>query len=183
MQKSSRHSKITGDFAESLILYWLSKSGWECARVDHTGIDIIAADKDGKKRIGISVQGRSRLANVEHDSLNLHDFEKARDACKSFACEPHSALVIDAGSVIRCFMISLDHLEKIATGKLGGKRYWQMTDKFLQKYKDDPEIKKFELTHKNLNWPTFEVSEPLPRQRRLPSIKSRIESGTSTNSA
>ncbi|MEW6067034.1 MAG: hypothetical protein AB1610_01865 [Nitrospirota bacterium] len=40
--KSSRHSKITGNFAESLILYWLSKYGFECAKVEHTGIDIIA---------------------------------------------------------------------------------------------------------------------------------------------
>jgi hypothetical protein len=26
--KSSRHQKITGDFAEMLVLYWLSKSGY-----------------------------------------------------------------------------------------------------------------------------------------------------------
>jgi hypothetical protein len=26
MKKSTRHSKITGDFAEALVLYWLSKS-------------------------------------------------------------------------------------------------------------------------------------------------------------
>jgi len=64
MNKSSRHSKIVGDFAESLILYWLSKSGYECARVDHTGIDIIAADKARQTRFGISVQGRSRYKQI-----------------------------------------------------------------------------------------------------------------------
>jgi hypothetical protein len=42
INKSSGHAKITGDFGESLILYWLSKYGFECALVDHTGIDIIA---------------------------------------------------------------------------------------------------------------------------------------------
>ena len=42
MLKSSRHSKITGNFGEALILYWLSKRGFECANVDHTGIDLIA---------------------------------------------------------------------------------------------------------------------------------------------
>jgi hypothetical protein len=36
--KSTRHSKITGDFAEALVLYWLSRDAFECARVDHTGI-------------------------------------------------------------------------------------------------------------------------------------------------
>jgi len=44
--KSTRHSKITGDFAEALVLYWLSRSGFECARVDHTGIDLIARNPD-----------------------------------------------------------------------------------------------------------------------------------------
>ena len=42
VNKSSRHTKITGDFGETLVLYWLSKYGFECAPVDHTGIDIIA---------------------------------------------------------------------------------------------------------------------------------------------
>ena len=42
LNKCSRHSKIAGDFGETLILYWLSKYGFECALVDHTGIDIIA---------------------------------------------------------------------------------------------------------------------------------------------
>ena len=41
-RKSSRHSKITGDFAEGFVLYLLSKRGFECARVDHMGIDLIA---------------------------------------------------------------------------------------------------------------------------------------------
>ena len=40
--KSTRHAKITGDFGEAAVLYYLSSSGFECARVDHTGIDLIA---------------------------------------------------------------------------------------------------------------------------------------------
>jgi len=41
------HEKLTPlqdcrDFGESLVLYWLSKHGFECAKVDHTGIDLIA---------------------------------------------------------------------------------------------------------------------------------------------
>ena len=68
MTKSSRHQKITGDFAEMLVLYWLSKSGYECARIDHTGIDIIAAAQDGT-RMGISVQCRSRAPGTENTTL------------------------------------------------------------------------------------------------------------------
>lgn len=156
MKKSSRHAKITGDFAESLVMYWLSKSGYECARVDHTGIDIIAADKAGQTRIGISVQGRSRFGGTEKESVNLHEFEKAREACRPFACEPYFAIVVDAGNLIRCFMASLDHLETVATGTSGAQRYWLMSDKFLEKYKGDPKIQKFELAYTNLDWVTVE---------------------------
>lgn len=42
--KSSRHSKITGDYGEALVLYLLSKYGFECARVDHISIDLIASN-------------------------------------------------------------------------------------------------------------------------------------------
>lgn len=61
MKKSTRHSRITGDFAESLILYWLSKYGFECARVDHTGMDLIARNPSNNELMGISV--KSKLAN------------------------------------------------------------------------------------------------------------------------
>src|SRR5262249_21485925 len=122
MKKSSNHKKITGDFAEALILYWLSRSCYECARVNHTGIDIIASYKPGKL-IGISVQSRSRYSGTEKESVNLHEFEKARVACRTFKCTPYSAIVVDCGDVIRCFMLTLDHLETIATGKPRGQRY------------------------------------------------------------
>jgi hypothetical protein len=132
MEKSTRHKKITSDFAEARVLYWLSKSGYECACVDHTGIDLIACTKDGLERMGISVQGRSRYAGTEKESVNLHPFENAREACKSFGCVPYSTIVVDGANVIRCFLLPLDHLERIATGKKGGIRYWPMSDRFLK---------------------------------------------------
>ena len=141
--KSSRHQKITGDFAEMLVLYWLSKSGYECARIDHTGIDIIAATHHGT-RMGISVQCRSRLPGTEKRSVNLHAFEKARVACRPFGCIPYSAIVVDRAGVISCYLLSLDHLEKIAGGK--STRSWRMTEKFLNGCRDDPKIARFELT-------------------------------------
>jgi hypothetical protein len=130
MEKSSRHKKITGDFAEALVLYWLSESGYECACVDRTGIDLIACTKDGLERMGISVQGRSRYAGTERESVNLHPFENAREACRSFGCVPYSAIVVDGANVIRCILLPLDRLEQIATGKIGGTRYWPMSDRF-----------------------------------------------------
>ena len=55
INKSSRHSKITGDFAEYLILYWLSKYGFECAKVDHTGIDLIARKPHNNELVGLEI--------------------------------------------------------------------------------------------------------------------------------
>lgn len=54
--KSSRHSKIAGDFSESLVLYWLSKFRFECASVDNTGIDLIARNPYNGELMGISVK-------------------------------------------------------------------------------------------------------------------------------
>jgi hypothetical protein len=143
MTRSSRHSKITGDFAERLVLYWLSKSGYECVWVDHTGIDIIAAAKDGTL-IGISVQCRSRIPGRARQSVSLHDFEKARVACRPFRCVPYSAIVVDRDGTISCYLLSLGHLETIAGGKKP--RLWPMSDKFLKKCQNDPKIARFELT-------------------------------------
>jgi hypothetical protein len=150
MQKSSRHNKITCNFTEALVLYWLSKSGYECARVDHTGIDLIACKKDGSERMGISVQGRSRYAGTEKVPVNLHPFEKAREPCKSFGCVPYCAIVVDAADIIRCFLLPLDHLEQIAGGKKT--RTWPMNDKFLKTCRADPKIRWFELNLTNQCW-------------------------------
>ena len=154
MKKSTRHSKITGDFAEGLVLYWLSKYGYECARVDHTGIDVIANAPDDSERLGISVKCRSRYDGTETSSVNLppDGFAKARSACKAFGCVPYYDVVVDGGSVIRCFLISLAHLECIATGADDGMRYWQMTDKCLDAYKADALIKGFELHVAACSW-------------------------------
>ena len=69
--KSSRHSKITGDFGEALVLYWLSKHGFECARVDHTGIDIIAKRPHMDEVMGISVKSRSRTPGKEKTYVRI----------------------------------------------------------------------------------------------------------------
>ncbi|MBK8382508.1 MAG: hypothetical protein IPL16_11595 [Ignavibacteria bacterium] len=65
--KSTRHSKITGDFAEGLVMYWLSKHGFETARVDHTGIDLISKNPITKELMGISAKSRSRSPGTERN--------------------------------------------------------------------------------------------------------------------
>ena len=154
MRKSTRHSKITGDFAEALVLYWLSKYGHECARIDHTGIDLIARDPNNHAVLGISVKCRSRYDGTERDNITLpeDEFDKAREACDAFGCVPYYAIVVDGADVIRCFVLPLSRLEQVAGGTVGKKRYWQMSDRRLTEYRADPLIKMFELQTSACSW-------------------------------
>jgi Holliday junction resolvase-like predicted endonuclease len=146
IRKSSRHSKITGDFGEALVLYLLSKHGFECARIDHTGIDLIARNPSSPAVMGISVKSRSRSAGAEAQNITIRkdDITKAQAACEAFHCEPYFAFVIDADSTIRVFLTSLAHFEELfpisrtTTG-------WQMTSKHLERYAADPHVQRFEL--------------------------------------
>ncbi len=162
MEKSTRHSKIVADFAEALVLYWLSKSGYECACVDHTGIDLIACSKDGSVRMGISVKARSRYDRTEAVSVNLplDGFRKAREAWQSFGCIPYYAIVVDSVHGVRCFLLALDDLEQIATGNDDKTRYWQMRQSFLDSYRNDPRIRWFELRPTNSSWHSPVSSDP-----------------------
>lgn len=151
--KSSMHSKITGDFAELLVLYWLSKSGFECARIDHTGIDLIAENSKTKERLGISVKSRCRIEGTEKSHLGIsnNNFEKINAACKDFSLKPYFAIVIDAGNKISCYLLSEEKL--LVLSPLGKKvSSWHMRSKYIKKYENDPEIKKFELDYKNKHW-------------------------------
>jgi hypothetical protein len=153
LAKSSRHSKITGDFGESIVLYLLSRHGFECARVDHTGIDLIARRPNYREVLGIPVKSRSRQAGTENTHLALpHEgFVKAKGACDAFGCTPYFALVIDAGERIRVFLLSLRHLQKLFPG---GRKVsaWQMSNSFLRKYYADPQINIFEFSAHTQKW-------------------------------
>jgi Holliday junction resolvase-like predicted endonuclease len=151
--KSSRHSKITGDFAESLVLYWLSKYGFECANVDHTGIDIIANNPHTCEVMGISVKSRSRNAGTEgtNVSITADNFDKARAACAAFGCTPYFAVVVDAADSITCFIVSMEHLLELHPA---GKRTssWAMSKAWLERYRSDPLIMRFEFISKTTRW-------------------------------
>ena len=153
LDKSTRHAKITGDFGEALILYWLSKYGFECANVDHTGIDLIASNRRTKEVMGISVKSRCRLAGREDEYLRIpgDDFDKAKAACDAFHCVPYFAIVIDTGHCIRGFLISMQHLLHLYPLTSSGVG-WKMTDAHLQQYADDSEIMAFEMHAETTRW-------------------------------
>ena len=135
VEKSSRHSKITGNFCENIVLYWLSKYGFECANVDHTGIDIIARNPNTDELMGISVKGRSRKEGKEKaDVLIPNDnFDKIETACKAFSCVPYFAIVVDEKDKIHSYILSKEHLLELFPK---GKSYcsWKMTQKHFEEH-------------------------------------------------
>lgn len=151
--KSTRHAKITGDFGEALILYWLSKYGFECALVDHTGIDIIARNPHTGDVMGISVKSRSRREGLEANYVTIPNthLNRVHAACKAFGCVPYFAIVIDAGKVIRGFILPMRRLLEIfprgknATG-------WKMRKTDLKKYAADPQIMAFKFSTATSRW-------------------------------
>ncbi len=110
--KSTRHARIAGEFGEATVLYWLSKYGFECAFVDHTGIDIIARNPHTQEGMGISVKTRTKSDGYEeeHKSIPNDNFTNAKAACEAFDCVPYFPIVVDAGNTIRGFVLSMTHL-------------------------------------------------------------------------
>jgi len=162
INKSPRHAKITGDFGEAVVLYWLSKYGFECAPVDHTGIDIIARNPHTNELMGISVKSRSRTERLEKEYVSIRNdsFEKAEAACKAFGCLPYFAVVVDAGDTIRAFIVPMKRLLVLfPKGKRG--TGWKMSDHYLRQYAEDPEIMAFEFRAKTTRWWT--ANNPLQR--------------------
>jgi hypothetical protein len=117
LEKTSRFSKISGDFGEALFLYWLSKHGCETARIDYTGIDLLAFHKRSKTRLGISIKTRTRVEGSELRGVHLrvHEIQKIKGACGYFSAEPYVGVVVDAhaGGSIDCLLIHLNDLVEI----------------------------------------------------------------------
>ncbi len=154
MEKSSRHAKITGDFGEALVLYWLSRSGFECARVDHTGIDLIARRPRSDERLGISVKSRSRLPGTEATSVNIgrpEDLAKVAAACNAFQCVTYSAIVVDAAPRMSVFLLSMEHLARLYPARTGFIS-WSMTPNRVKQYLADSSIQSLHFVIDSEKW-------------------------------
>jgi Holliday junction resolvase-like predicted endonuclease len=153
ISKSTRHSKITGNFAENLVLYWLSKYGFECANIDHTGIDIIAKNPVTNELMGISVKSRSRNEGKEgtYVSIPKENFGKIEKACETFNCIPYFAIVVDERDKIVVFVLSMKELLRIHPAK-NRVSAWTMGKNRIREYYNNPKIIIFELKHRILRW-------------------------------
>jgi hypothetical protein len=143
--KRSNHSKITGDFAEALVLYWLSKYGFGCARVDHTGIDLIARNSTAPKDImGVSVKSRSRPPPADASiTIRADSFTKAQKACDAFHCVPYFAIAVDAKETIPVFITSMTHFLEVCPVRQRG-AYWKVSLQYLNEHLTDDKIMMFQ---------------------------------------
>ena len=150
ISKSTRHSKIAGDYAEHLTLYFLSKHGFECARVDHTGIDIIARNPHTDEFMGVSVKGRSRSKGKEETSIRIpaDHFKKVADACKAFGCVAYYSIVVDQGDKTTVFILSGKSVAEIypRAGQQQGVN-WAMDAKAILKYRAHPDVVRLTIRH------------------------------------
>jgi hypothetical protein len=118
--KSSRHSKIAGDFGEMIVLYYLSRYGFECARIDHTGIDLLARSANESRPRGISVKTASRIESRKNKPSRqpLSLLNEVTKACVSFNADPYIAIVFDG---IERICILLRSVEDIRQEQVGSK--------------------------------------------------------------
>jgi len=159
--KGGRFAKIIGNFGENVVCNWLSRSGFDVALIDHTGIDVVAYQPTTKKRLGITVKSRTRLAGSENDSVNLFpnlsgdgDRQRVIDACKAFACEPWIAVYVETRKQADLYLTSLENFEAkyIRSDSAGG--VWNMSPKSREQYALDPAVKHvyFKFGSKNWRW-------------------------------
>lgn len=158
--KGSRHQKIIGDLGETLICNWLSRSGFEVALVDHTGIDIVAYNPLTKQRLGLTVKSRTRDSGKEEESVNIFSYQKTRsdrqkllDACEAFACEPWIAVYVETSDYADVYLTSLRNFDaQYRSERARAIDAWKMTEEHREQYKEDPNVKHIRIEFRATNW-------------------------------
>ena len=163
--RGERHSKITGDFGEHFLLYFLSKFSHETALIDYTGIDILATNKSDEKRMGISVKSRSRKKgkhSLDGCTVKGNEYAKIIRSCNYFNCEPWICFLIDRPNenndigYIYLFLIPLDVLIKIYPRFQKKQEFtFSMTKKKIEEYQSNPNIYKMKFEYTDKDWINF----------------------------
>lgn len=157
IEKSTRHQKIIGNMGEHLVCNWLSRSGFEVAVVDHTGIDLIAYDPKSKERMGITVKSRTRNLR-ETESVNVFDNrkkdrEKVQDICRAFSCAPWIAIYVEKKDSADLFMTSLTNYDaNYRTSEGKSVDDWKMSPKWIRAYDQDEKVMHIHLSFEAVNW-------------------------------
>jgi hypothetical protein len=160
IEKSTRHSKIIGEFGEAFLANMLSRSGFEVTRADHTGLDLIAYHRATRKRLGITVKSRTRTSGQENVSVNIFSSQKAvadkaklRDACEALGCDPWIAVYVEKATEAHLFLTSLANYEQ----RYCSKRQrvidtWKMGKKDLATYAGDAGVFHVQVAFEGTNW-------------------------------
>ncbi len=155
ISRGSRHTKIVGEFGEHLVCNWLSRSGFEVCRIDHTGIDLLAYSPKLKKRFGITVKARTRERKREASPVYIFrrgDRKKMLAACKYFGCRPWIAIYVESEGGGNLYLTSLKNYD--AKYCVGGRKIdaWKMTKSRLDGYKKDLQVRHIHVDFKDKNW-------------------------------
>jgi hypothetical protein len=158
IRKSTRHQAIVGVFGEYLVANWLSRSGFEVSRVDHTGIDLVAYSPSLGRRFGVSVKSRTRSVGTEATSVTLfraaqHDRDRVVDACHAFGCEPWIAVYVETANYGDLYLTSLEHFDRLyKSSSVTAQDTWKMGRKHLRAYDADKELLHIRIDFSAIHW-------------------------------
>jgi hypothetical protein len=136
----------------------LSRSGFDVARVDHVGIDIIASNPHSGERMGITVKSRTRIPGREDKSVTFfktknNDREKLSVACKAFGCVPWIAIYSEGTLRGDLYLFSLKCYDaRYRSQKRTTTDVWQVKEKYQQQYALDPEVRHIRIDFAG-HWP------------------------------
>jgi len=169
MDKSSRHRKILGDFGESILSNWLSRSGFEVVFVDHTGIDLIAYHRQTERRLGITVKSRSRESGKDNISVNIFrrsmsDRAKVIEACRAFACSPWIGVYVEGENYANIYLTSLENYDAKYRRPDRAVDVWRMGPRDRLAYRRDSSVKNLRIVFHATNWAW---NKEQPRQKPM----------------
>jgi hypothetical protein len=161
IQKSTRHQAIVGMFGEYLVANWLSRSGFEVCRVDHTGIDLVAYSPSLGRRLGVTVKSRTRSIGAEATSVTLfraaqHDRDKVVEACHAFDCGPWIAVYVETANYGNLYLTSLENYDRrYKSSRATAQDAWKMGRKHLSAYDADNEVRHIRINFSATRWWTI----------------------------
>jgi len=139
IHKSTRHSKLTGDFGRLSYSTGYRSTAMSAHEWTH-GIDIIARAPRSREVLGISVKSRSRLPGTERSPFPSRKRSSPRspEPAGRFCCTPHFGIVIDGGATLRGYIVPMRHLRRLAHSER--ESLPEMTESDLRRYELHPHV-------------------------------------------
>jgi hypothetical protein len=120
---SDKH--ITGNIGLFWVCYMMSRRGWNVLNTSRNarGVDIVAYNHDGTRRVLISVKSQSKRQSVGMGKKKEHLFADFLIICRD---------VNDRGTVPECFIVPMDVVKERAQFKKGVRYGKQGDNHWLQ---------------------------------------------------